>query len=91
MEPVVADIITNEPDYQPGDPVKIKLNVDGRNIESDEELFVSVHVTDLSAYYKVPKYKVGPSIPTMVYLEKEVLTLGSKSWISNPQESFLYN
>lgn len=57
--------------YQPGDNVELNLNVaqDGRN---GEKFYASIVVTDTSSFLKVPKYKQAPSVPTMVYLEKEL-------------------
>lgn len=56
------------------------------NYESDEELFASVTVTDVSSLLKVPSYKLQPSLPTMVYLEKEVKLVGEDENIPDSLE-----
>jgi len=39
--------------------------------------FASISVTDMSPFVKVPEAKHQPSLPAMVYLEKEVMTLNA--------------
>jgi hypothetical protein len=40
--------------------------------DEDEQFYASIVVTDTSSFLKVPKYKLSPSLPAMVYLEKEI-------------------
>jgi hypothetical protein len=40
-----------------------------------EKAFVSVSVTDLSPFIKVPEHQHMPSLPSMIYLEKEIRQL----------------
>lgn len=63
--------LSTEKAYQPGDNVELGINVaqDGR---SGEKFYASIVVTDTSSFLKIPKYKQAPSVPTMIYLEKEL-------------------
>jgi len=40
--------------------------------DDDEKFYASIVVTDTSSFLKVPKPKQSPSLPSMVYLEKEI-------------------
>jgi hypothetical protein len=65
--------------YAPGDLTDLTVTIDTAqlgNYNSDEDLFASVTVTDVSSLLKVPSYKQQPSLPTMIYLEKEVKLVG---------------
>jgi hypothetical protein len=56
--------------------VELKIQIDAKDIEKindvDQTYFASVTVTDYSSYIEIPKFKHMPSLPTMIYLEKEV-------------------
>ena len=65
-------ISTDKDEYSPGDKVNLEVKLDDKNTDSDEKFFASITVTDLSSFLEVPKHKLMPSLPTMVYLEKEV-------------------
>jgi hypothetical protein len=41
-------------------------------IGKDERFFASITVTDTSSFLQVPKHKHMPSLPSMVFLEKEI-------------------
>ena len=62
---------TNSKDYSPGDQVDITVSVPQPS-SKDETFYASVVVTDTSSFLKVPKFKQQPSVPTMIYLEKEI-------------------
>lgn len=55
--------------YSPGDRVSLKVS----SSHMIGGTFASICVTDVSSLLKVPKYKHQPSLPSMVYLEKEAL------------------
>ena len=65
-------IATDQEEYQPGDQVDLQVKLDEVDQETDEKFFASITVTDLSSFLEVPKRKLMPSLPTMVYLEKGV-------------------
>jgi len=68
-------ITTDKEDYQPGDKVNVNVNFDpelARFIKKDEKFYASITVTDTSSFLQVPKHKHMPSLPSMVYLEKEI-------------------
>jgi hypothetical protein len=68
-------ITTDKPDYQPGDKVNVNVNFDPSLTEfmgKDEKIYASITVTDTSSFLQVPSYKHMPSLPTMIYLEKEI-------------------
>lgn len=44
----------------------------------NETFYAAITVTDFSAFLKVPKYKLGPSLPAMVLLEQETRTIGKR-------------
>ena len=68
-------IETNEEVFEPGQKaiitVKLPIQPSGK-LESYEKYFAQVIVTDVSSYLQVPKHKWAPSLPSMVYLEKEI-------------------
>ena len=68
-------INTDSEEYSPGDLVDVSINIDTAALsafDDDEDLFAAVTVTDVSALLKVPDHRHGPTLPTMLYLEKEV-------------------
>jgi hypothetical protein len=69
--------------------VELKIQIDAKDIEKfndeDQRYFASVTVTDYSSYIEIPKYKHSPSLPTMIYLEKEVKQVNEKV------DEFLYS
>ena len=67
-------IDTGKKYFQPAqEDVEVSVSLDSMPADTDDEkFFASVVVTDYSSYLKVPKHKYQPSLPTMVYLEKEV-------------------
>jgi len=72
---VPFSISTNKEEYLPGDQVNISVQLDNSTLaanDPDEKFFASLIVTDVSSFLEVPKHKLTPSLPSMVYLEKEV-------------------
>jgi len=68
-------ISTDKEDYQPGDRVNVNVDFDPKLAESigkDEKFYASITVTDTSSFLQIPKHKHMPSLPSMVYLEKEI-------------------
>ena len=60
------DISLDKESYSPGDKVKLSLSS-----EETGSLFTSVKVFDITGMLKVPQYKQSPSLPSMVFLERE--------------------
>ena len=60
------DISLDKESYSPGDKVKLSLTS-----EETGSLFTSVKVFDITGMLKVPQYKQSPSLPSMVFLERE--------------------
>jgi len=56
--------------YEPNDKVAVEIS---SKAGLDKNILTSVKVTDVSSLLKVPKYKHQPTLPSMVYLEKEAL------------------
>jgi len=56
--------------YEPNDKVGLKIS---SNAGLDKNILASVKVTDVSSLLKIPKYKHQPTLPSMVFMEKEVL------------------
>jgi len=69
-----ASISFEKENYQPGEEVTFKVEANDRGVpfEKDEKVFASVTVTDISSFYRVPYWELGPTLPSMVYLEREV-------------------
>lgn len=73
-------IDSNADEYAPGDMVDLQVTINTDqlgNFDSEEDLYASVTVTDISSLLSVPSHKLQPSLPTMVYLEKEVKLVGN--------------
>jgi hypothetical protein len=70
-------ISTDKAAYSPGDEVSLTISSEFPN-----PLYASIKITDVSSLLKVPRYKHQPSLPSMVFLEKEIL--------DSPEE-FLYS
>ena len=67
------EISSDSSTYSPGDRVEFDVEVpSSHDVDEDEKFYASIVVTDTSSFLKVPKYKAMPSLPTMVYLEKEL-------------------
>jgi len=72
---VVSGIIKTDKDiYEPGD--NVTLSIKGYTT-SNEDVYASIVVSDLSSYLKVPTFKQQPNIQDMVYLEKEIKQLNN--------------
>ena len=74
-------ITTDKEDYQPGERVDMNVNFDpslAESIAEDERFYASITVTDTSSFLQVPKHKHMPSLPAMVYLEKEIKQLNGE-------------
>ena len=67
MKTIDFDISLDKDLYEPGDKVTLNISPYYKG-----EVYASVHVVDVSSFLKVPKYKHQPSLPSMVFLEKEV-------------------
>jgi len=71
-----AKITTDKEDYSPGEQVTIQVELDDKlsahSLDKDEKAFASIVVTDVSSYYRVPKHQLGPTLPSMVFLERDV-------------------
>jgi len=65
-------IQTDKDEYQPGDKVQLDVQLGETSADSEEKFYASITVTDVSSFLEVPKEKHMPSLPAMVYLEKEV-------------------
>ena len=65
------DVFTDKEEYSPGDQVDIEVAIPSSE-DSTSQFYASVMVTDTSSFLKVPKFKQAPSVPAMIYLEKEV-------------------
>lgn len=70
MDMIKFKFSTGRTSFQPGDEVDLNLSV--AMAGKDEQFYTSIVVTDTSSFLKVPKYKQAPSVPAMVYLEKEL-------------------
>ena len=64
------EILSDSSTYSPGDRVEFDIRIPPS--DEDEKFYASIVVTDTSSFLKVPKYKAMPSLPAMVYLEKEI-------------------
>lgn len=60
--------------YSPGEKVELSVQIPSSlsSVDEDEKFYASIVVTDTSSFLKLPKYKQMPSLPAMVYLEKEI-------------------
>lgn len=65
-------ISTDKEEYQPGNEVKLEVQLDEAGEDAEEKFYASITVTDVSSFLEVPKQKLMPSLPAMVYVEKEV-------------------
>jgi hypothetical protein len=81
-EKVNFTISPSKTSYSPGEKVNIDILMDPI---ADEKFYASIVVTDVSSYQRVPTFKHGPSLPSMVYLENEV-TKGDKGEFLYSQE-----
>jgi hypothetical protein len=52
--------------------VLLNVTFDANQVDKEELVFASITVTDLSSFLKVEKAKLPPSLPAMVFLEKEI-------------------
>ena len=77
-------ITTDKEAYQPGDQVSISLQLDNTSptistsSSPSEKFLASLTVTDISSFLSIPSHKLQPSLPSMVYLEKEVMQLNGE-------------
>ena len=74
---ISLDITFNKPSYQPGDLVNMSLSLSD-SAPSNETFFASLTVTDISSYLSIPPDKLMPSLPSMIYLEKEIKNLNGE-------------
>lgn len=68
---------TDEDSYEPGDKVGLTVTVN-EEAAVNETFYASITVTDYSSFLEVDKHKMMPSLPAMVYLEKEIQTINGK-------------
>ena len=68
--------------YSPGEKVNFDILMEPI---AGEKFYASIVVTDVSSYQRVPTFKQGPSLPSMVYLENEA-TKGDKGEFLYSQE-----
>ena len=74
-----VSIETDSDEYSPGDLVDLQITINAdqlENFDADEDIFAKVTVTDISSLLSVPSHKQQPSLPSMVYLEREVKLVG---------------
>jgi len=57
--------------FEPNEQLEFELSVSEDNLDSDETVFASVTVTDMSSLFRVPDHLRPPSLPSMVYLERD--------------------
>ena len=58
--------------YNPKALVEFAILMNTFEPNDGEKFYASLTVTDVSSYLRVPKFKQGPTLPSMVYLENEV-------------------
>lgn len=69
-ETIDFDIKVDRATYIPGDIVSLELST-----KATGNLFTSLKVFDVSSLLEIPQYKHHPSLPSMVFLEREQFEL----------------
>ena len=59
---IEVNIKTDRAAYEPGDRVEVEIEASKTSIDDDEEVWVSIVVSDLSSFLKVPSFKQQPSL-----------------------------